>query len=592
MRLTTLPKIVLVTLLTLIALCEAVGQSGPATPTSGSSIRGRVVYADTGNPLRRAKVHIVYPQQPESRFDNLTGRKGEFVIPNLPTGRYFLVVEAPGVLSPDLNYRRDTSILDDIYFSDSRNLFHEVYVNGKDNAYVEIKARRGGVITGRVTSEDDQPLTSALIKLYLKKSGKLFPISSTWNRYSDSPTGTDSNGNYRIAGLAAGEYIVRVSEHDSPTGNGDVADSYGNGSFMVFYYPGASTIKNAQTVSIVEGSEATGIDIRMPERSAHTVSGLVTLGPDRQPAAYLEVRLDRVEEQRAPTYSMSDASTRTDESGRWEVRGIPDGDYLVVIGGSARTTAGYHRYVPTLTFPVKVNGGDVLNINSQLGTGGYMSGTLTFERGKKREGDFIFIRLIDDSVLTKTSETAAQIVWNDYSNSEYVREEQDRFESTALRSGKYWLKVSGLDPDRLYVKSITRNGMDISQSPINITDGLDYTGVKVVIGSDVAVLEGKVVTSNPNRPPSFKDVVIVLVPANPSTTPNDSIRTFLPDKDGRFLIRSAPGEYRLVAMTRNEAGQLSGQLSKEYFSENKSLGQQIKLKASETLKGVVLTIKD
>lgn len=562
---------------------------------NGSTIRGRVVYADTGRPLRRAKVRVVYPEQAETRFENVTDRKGEFVVQGLPAGRYFLGVEAPGIISPGLYFRRDTSILNEITFGESRDLFHEVFVNGKDNADVQIRATRGGVIAGKVTFEDDQPVADAEIRLLSRKLGKLYPVSGTWERYSGSKIKTDSQGMYRIAGLAEGEYLVRVSERSVLTSRaGDDDEAYGDGSFMVCYYPSATTIKNAQTVRLAEGSQVTGIDIRMPERNSRTISGVISFGPDNEPAGFVELRLDRLEEQRPAIYVIVDGTTRSDELGRWELRGIPDGDYVIILGGTARIgtrEGGGHVDIPTMSIPVKIDGSDVLNLNTHLNKGAYISGTLSLAGGRLRDRDFLSIDLINESLRSKTSTPdSTEIVWNKSRSSEFAVIRDNRFESKGLQPGKYWLQVSGIDPNEFYVKGITRNDVDLLQSPLNVSDGGNYSGIKVTLDADLAVLEGKVLTPKADQKKASKDVVIILVPAEVSgPNVNKPMRSFLTASDGSFTIKSGPGEYLVVAMTKSQINQLSGPLSQKYFTENKSIRQRIKVKAGENLKGLILT---
>ena len=424
MRLTRPLQITLVCMFTALAVFETNAQL--PTPESlstspqrnGSTIRGRVVYADTGRPLRRAKVRVVYPERTETQFENVTDRKGEFVVQGLPAGRYFLGVEAPGIISPGQYFRRDTSILNEINFGENRDLFHEVFVNGKDNVDVQIRATRGGVIAGKVTFEDDQPLAGAEIRLLSRKLSKLYPVSGTWERYSGSKIKTDSQGMYRIAGLAEGEYLVRVSERSVLTSRaGDDDEAYGDGSFMVCYYPSATTIKNAQTVRVAEGSQVSGIDIRMPERNGRTISGVISFGTDNEPAGFVEVRLDRLEEQRPAIYVIVDGSTRSDELGRWELRGMPGWRLCPgPAGGTARigtrAGGGGHIDIQTISIPVKVDGNDVLNLNTHLSKGAYISGTLSLAGGRLRGRDFLSIDLLNQSLRSKTSTLdSTEIVW-------------------------------------------------------------------------------------------------------------------------------------------------------------------------------------
>jgi hypothetical protein len=70
---------------------------------------------------------------------------------------------------------------------------------------VKIEAVRGGVITGRVVTEDDQPLAGAEVKLRKRKNGKWTPVDCVWAGTPDRALATDRSGVYRISGLSEGE---------------------------------------------------------------------------------------------------------------------------------------------------------------------------------------------------------------------------------------------------------------------------------------------------------------------------------------------------------------------------------------------------
>jgi hypothetical protein len=49
-------------------------------------------------------------------------------------------------------------------------------------------------------------------------------------------------------------------------------------------------------VPVIERSESTGIDVRMPERIPRTISGTVTYGRGDKPASYIDILIERREE--------------------------------------------------------------------------------------------------------------------------------------------------------------------------------------------------------------------------------------------------------------------------------------------------------
>jgi carboxypeptidase family protein len=71
-----------------------------STSTKGSLVRGRVIYEDTRRPLRRVQVSAY---DPASRglgrhLMAWTNARGEFQFKEVPAGKYFVAVEAPGII--------------------------------------------------------------------------------------------------------------------------------------------------------------------------------------------------------------------------------------------------------------------------------------------------------------------------------------------------------------------------------------------------------------------------------------------------------------------------------------------------------------
>src|SRR5688572_23621081 len=70
-------------------------RSGPTASTPKGRISGVVLTADTGRPVRRARVSLVAPQLPEGR-GALTDDNGTFAFEEVPEGRYTLTVSEAG----------------------------------------------------------------------------------------------------------------------------------------------------------------------------------------------------------------------------------------------------------------------------------------------------------------------------------------------------------------------------------------------------------------------------------------------------------------------------------------------------------------
>src|SRR5689334_10923419 len=96
----TKSQIVILLLLICIPSIVAAQEPQERKPAGNSIITGRVIYADTGRPVRRATVMLYRDvNRTEARVTPANAR-GEFRFNEVDGGTYFVVAEAPGILSP------------------------------------------------------------------------------------------------------------------------------------------------------------------------------------------------------------------------------------------------------------------------------------------------------------------------------------------------------------------------------------------------------------------------------------------------------------------------------------------------------------
>lgn len=563
-----------------------------AAPTAKSVVRGTLTYADTGRPIRNASVNMISDDGRTVRRHAATNGRGQFVIEHVDAGRYLLYVDAPGILRPT-HYQRDTgSIIAQLRLNERRELFTEVVVNGTENVEVKVHGVRGGVITGRVVTEDDQPVANADVNLLRRVNDKWIPDASIWkNSPSDRLKKTDPSGVYRIAGLESGEYIVRVSEPVlSYDRSAHTDDAYSNGSLMVAFYPSATNVKEAQTVSVIEGSESSGIDIRMPERIPRTLSGTVTYGPADQPAGFIGILIERRDEE--GFHSVLDTTVRSDEKGEWSVTGIPAGEYVLRFDGTVVVgEMGGHVYIAPKSVAVTVANDDLV-LKTRVEAGAVITGTIKVD-GPKPNTFYDFRPAV---VLAAEGSTRPPSIQEARSNRGYgigYARDPGTFEIRELSTGKYWFLMSGFRPDEYYVKSIMRRGVDLIKSPIRIVNGSHFDGVVVTLGTDLATIEGQVSDIKPsprNTKASASDVVVMLAPANDATRRfSPGLVSLHPDAQGKFVFRCAPGEYFVAVFTRSQLQKLTTPITEDYFRQDNLKLQRVKVRAGEQLKGVSLT---
>lgn len=295
----------------------------------GSTVRGRVVYRDTGKPVRHGWVgfsktkDLVPPTEDEnstkdvlgsgsSRPDAdkyaLTDGNGEFVIKNIKAGIYQAIVKVPGVLNPGYSDRENPE-------------FQQFAIDGVSEVQTEIGVRRGAAISGRVLYPDGEPIINAKVQVFVKDKPLIESYSYGSNRDDITVAYTDDRGFYRFAGLPAGEYIVRVTEkatHSSESAevSSYSVTSYNNKSELKTFYPSGSNVKKADAVQAYLGQEQTGIDISIPDRRLFRVSGSVVAKNSKMPLENVTVSFSKIEEPEVVRYYQSEG-IKADAQGKW-----------------------------------------------------------------------------------------------------------------------------------------------------------------------------------------------------------------------------------------------------------------------------------
>jgi len=589
-----------------VSVVGAAAQAKPPQPLSSSEsaqkaraasvIRGRVVYSDTGRPLRRAEVSLISHDTGSWGEHSVTNRRGEFVFANVSAGKYFVLVKALDIVSPADLVLRNSSLPLQIALGQIEDGFAEVTLDGRTSVKTEIRVSRGGVITGRVLTEYDEPVAKAAIKLFQVKDGKLEPVSST-QYFLDSDKWmfeTDSRGIYRIAGLAAGEYIVRASESNEGGNPDDASEgTYTDGSMLVAYYPRALQVEEATGVTVQQGAETRDVDIHIPDREVHRLSGTVFVGG--YAARDAEIRLSRGEPLGKTRHDQ--VSARADNNGNWEIRSVPDGVYTLTVSGfiigmvRRGDEKGYATVAPQRR-EITVSGSDVTGLRADLVEGSELGGVVSLE-GNLPLPDRLMLELVRSDLSSRNLATKPVVgsaekfsavpgADDDEAPFAFVREHGE-FAITQLTSGSFHLRVSGLGAN-LYVKSITLDGRDLLRNPIKIEEGKTVGGVRIVLSSSVVTFSGRAMDKSAGGEPSkpLTDAAILLFPVEAErrrlTEGPLAART---NGEGRFVIKGAPGEYFVFVLDRRRKGVPAVMPTEEALIKNSAKQQKIRLQAGD-----------
>ncbi len=565
----------------------AQSEARPGGPPAESRVRGRVAYADSRRPLRRAEVTLVEAETGALKGSAITDRRGEFLFENVAAGRYLVVAEAPDIVSPRTLAGRRGSLAAKIALGEIEDGFAEVAVGVKHTVEAEVRVRRGGAITGGVSAEDGEPVAGADVKLFRRERDQLLPFEPTWLTLEREKRAlrTDSRGVYRIAGLPSGEYVVRVSEGEVGTDQtGDEDAAYADGSLVVAYHPAASNLKDAQPVTVREGSDSAGIDVRMPERMTYKIAGAVSFGRGDAPGGFTEIKIDRKDEGTRRRSSL-DVRTRADAEGRWELRGVPDGEYVVTIRGSVRVSSredgGWVSAAPR-RLDVRVAGADIIGLKVRLSPGARVSGTVAVEGGLQLPADLLRVELVSAAEGGKAKLAGGAEV--ETVGFTFVQGDGE-FSLNELPAGRYYLRASGEPGASFYVKSIIHKGIDLLRSPLKLEAGASVEGVRVTLSPDVATVSGRAVTAAGGT--LSPGAAVVLIPADMLTRRSDGdFPLTRADHLGRFTVKCAPGDYFVVGLARRRGNAGRPPLDETFLTKNRAKLRRVTLRPGEELTAI------
>jgi carboxypeptidase family protein len=463
-------------------------------------ITGRVL-TDAGEGLPRASVSIRQvrsgPQGPA--FGNLpsvtTDDDGSFSFTDLPTQVYEI----------NVSQTKEYAMQPEAGASGQR--YYRV------GEHVTVTLIRGGVITGRVTTPEGEPVIGAPVLPSMVRDTEGHPIRQNVGRISY----TDDRGSYRLFGLPPGVYVVSTAGASSAQSAGRQAR---------IYHP-SSTVDTATEVTVVSGGEVGGTDILLRKDPGHVISGSVVGDGESSPYLMANIFLTNV----ATGASMFGSARRTASgSNDFAIYGVADGVYEIV----ARRN-GFGNEVEFASSPrrVTVKGSDLAGIELRIAPLGSISGKIVIEpstglceskSGLSREEILLFSRRKESPVRSTGVD------------------DDGEFTISALAAGTYHIQ-SQLPEETWYLRSISIPGTVVSKG-IALKAGRKLTGMIMSIAEGAAGLRGKIVAEKEGAAlPS--QLRIQLVPSEAAAA-NDHLRyaETLMRSDQTFEFKNLiPGKY-------------------------------------------------
>ena len=506
------------------------------TQTS-ARITGRIIAADTGQPLGRAQV-VLSAAASFGPLRTLTDEQGRYEFAGLPAGTFTVSASKTGYVNLQYGQRRP--------FEPGRLV---TVAAGASVDRIDLSLPRGAVIVARVTDDLGFPVSNVEVRAQrfeYRPDGQ----RSLVGVYGPGPSTTDDRGEIRLFGLMPGEYVVSAVYRVVSVQTGSAAAS--TEGYAPTFYPGVINPAQAATVAVRIGEE-TSVHFPLVRARLARVSGVV-VDPLGKPANGARVSLGAA----MPGVYVNSATAGPD--GRFTITEVPPGDYWLAASFEAFDAAG-----DALT----VAGGDVSDLRIAVGPGTSLSGRVVFEGAAPPSSAMASFRVLLAYVgqSTPSGVRPGQRV--------AAADTDGRFGFAGL-SGR--LIVDMTPPEGWMLKSVVVGGRDITNSVLDLRDRDAVTNVVITVTNRVTAMTGHV--TDPGGQ-SAREYVVVAVPADDYDAPvvTRRIRVFRPSADGTFAMRGMmPGRYLAVAVEALEEGR---QYAPEFQQRVHRFGQEFTVREGE-----------
>lgn len=455
---------------------QNVAQESKKEPSG--SVSGRVMLGD--KPVPRVAVMLtpagaVSSNQRTPPARATTDDNGNYHLTKVPPGSYNVMPYTPALVVEN----------EGLFGQPGKSL---MLGEGEEVDRVDFSLTKGGVITGRVTDAEGQPVIEQHVTLVrVDERGQRMP-GSYFNPFMFS---TDDRGVYRLYGLTPGRYKVSVG--DAPD-SGAIRMGFGGGTYKRTFHPDVTDEARAAILEVRAGGETSDIDIKLGGASKTFVAtGRVVDADSGKPLANLTYGFGAVIGQQSTIGAYGWTNNRTNADGQFRIEGLNAGRYAAFVVATEQVDF----YSEPTVF--EVNDSDVSGLEIKVRRGSSISGLAVIEGTN------------DAEVLAKVSRLELRSFYNQTQELSAPRmapisiSPDGSFRITGLQAGKVQITFANYPspPKGFSILRVEQDGV-MQHYGIEIGAGENVSGVRVVIGYGTGVVRGQIKIQGGERPPDLR----------------------------------------------------------------------------------------